>query len=45
METVIMPDTPYIMIETSSTLRRIFADSRARIADAERLIELKRRAS
>jgi hypothetical protein len=45
METVIMPDTTYIMIETSSTLRHIFADRRARIADAERLIELKRRGS
>jgi hypothetical protein len=29
MEIVIMPDTTYIMIETSSTLRRIFTDGRA----------------
>jgi len=29
MEIVIMPDTTYIMIETCSTLRRIFTDGRA----------------
>jgi hypothetical protein len=29
MEIVVMPDTTYIMIETSSTLRRIFTDGRA----------------
>jgi hypothetical protein len=29
MEIVIMPDTTYLMIETSSTLRRIFTDGRA----------------
>ena len=29
MEIVIMPDTTYIIIETSSTLRRIFTDGRA----------------
>src|SRR5262245_39644143 len=29
MEIVIMPDTTYIMVETSSTLRRIFTDGRA----------------
>jgi hypothetical protein len=29
MEIVIMPDTTYIMIETSSTLRRVFTDGRA----------------
>ena len=29
MEIVIMPDTTYVMVETSSTLRRIFTDGRA----------------
>jgi hypothetical protein len=29
MEIVILPDTTYIMIETSSTLRRVFTDGRA----------------
>jgi hypothetical protein len=29
MEIVVMPDTTYIMIETSSTLRRVFTDGRA----------------
>jgi len=36
MEIVILPDTTYIMIETSSTLRRTFADGRAWPKERER---------
>jgi len=35
MEIVVMQDTTYIMVETSSTLRRIFTDGRARPKERE----------